>query len=837
MYMNSMKNNTNVMRKSATCPVVLMRVFLLLLGFIISQIVMPKNAVAQPPAAPTGVTATPGNGRVDIAWTAVTGADKYLVYRSRTPGNSYLQVRDNGVSVSWTDTDVSNNTFYYYVVVNYDNAVLSAYSTEVSATPGIATAPENFRATADSTQAFLEWLPVASASKYKLWCASDAVGPYILVSDSINGTLTRYTHTGLANGTTYYYQIAAANTNTESVKSPIASVTPYLRPPSNVVAIGKNIKVSLSWGPVLGATSYNIYRSTSIGGPYTYISNSDDEIQYDLSVLNGTTYYYVINTVRNSTQSANSLEVSAKPNPLPSVPTALAAAAGNGRVSLTWNAVAIADSYRIFRKPSGGSFSQIAASVVAAYLDTSAVNGTTYSYYVQSVNGEGASSNSSQVNAIPKLTPPTGFTATALSTRVGLAWQPVANATGYKVKMGTTSGSYPNTQSVSGNNTTSYVWTGLSNGTTYYFAVEATASVSAASSSNSTQAIAVPQLGVPTGLSATPAPQQVSLSWTAVAGAASYQVWRSTTSGGPYISVGTPTNASFNNNTGLANGTPYYYVVKAVSGSTVTGASSQVSATPLAAPLAPTGVVANAGCAQVSLSWGPVNTATSYIVERKVSGGSFSPLITQASTNFIDTTAINGTTYVYRVNALNSTVPGVYSSEVTAQPRVVAPTNLVAVVQAGQVSLTWNSVASITKYRVKRKTSAGSAYATLTEPTQPNYLDTGLNGSTTYYYVVVAVDLVGESTFSNEVIVTPGQPAVPTNLAATSGNQQVTLSWNTAANATSYKIKRSASQSGPFTLITTISGTTYTDLGLTNGATYYYVVSGLNGSMESANSA
>ncbi len=83
----------------------------------------------------------------------------------------------------------------------------------------------------------------------------------------------------------------------------------------------------------------------------------------------------------------------------------------------------------------------------------------------------------------------------------------------------------------------------------------------------------------PTGLTATAASQtQVNLSWTAVSGATSYTIWRSTTSGGPYTSVGTSATTSFSN-TGLSCNTTYYYVVTASNGSCSSGNSAQASAT------------------------------------------------------------------------------------------------------------------------------------------------------------------------------------------------------------------------------------------------------------------
>jgi hypothetical protein len=105
-------------------------------------------------------------------------------------------------------------------------------------------------------------------------------------------------------------------------------------------------------------------------------------------------------------------------------------------------------------------------------------------------------------------------------------------------------------------------------------------------SPNSSEVSGIPALPVPvapTGLTATAGYQQVALTWAASSGATSYHVKRSTTNGGPYTQVGAPTNPSFTDS-GLTNGTTYYYVVSALNASGESGNSSQVSAIPSAAP-------------------------------------------------------------------------------------------------------------------------------------------------------------------------------------------------------------------------------------------------------------
>jgi hypothetical protein len=79
-------------------------------------------------------------------------------------------------------------------------------------------------------------------------------------------------------------------------------------------------------------------------------------------------------------------------------------------------------------------------------------------------------------------------------------------------------------------------------------------------------------------------------------------------------------------------------------------------------------------------------------------------------------------------------------------------------------------------------------------------------------------------------------PAAPTGLAATAGNQQVDLTWTASSGATSYNVKRGTASGGPYTTISSPGTTSYTDSSVTNGTTYYYVVSAVNSGGESANS-
>jgi fibronectin type 3 domain-containing protein len=262
-------------------------------------------------------------------------------------------------------------------------------------------------------------------------------------------------------------------------------------------------------------------------------------------------------------------------------------------------------------------------------------------------------------------------------------------------------------------------------------------------------------------------------------------------------------------------------------------------------PAVPTGLAAVAGNAQVALNWTGSSGATGYYVKRSTTtGGPYTQIATQAATSDTDTGLSNGTKYFYVVSAYNSAGQSANSAEVNATPVLAAPaapTGLAAAAGNAQASLSWTTSATATSYHVKRST-VSAAETQISAPTSTSYTDTGLSNGVKYFYVVSAVNSGGESPNSSEVSATPvapvNPPAAPAGLQATGGNAQVSLSWNTSAGAASYNVKRSTTNGGPYsTTVASPSATNYTDTTVTNGTTYYYVVSAVNTAGQSANSA
>jgi hypothetical protein len=172
---------------------------------------------------------------------------------------------------------------------------------------------------------------------------------------------------------------------------------------------------------------------------------------------------------------------------------------------------------------------------------------------------------------------------------------------------------------------------------------------------------------------------------------------------------------------------------------------------PPAVPDPPSNLVASGGNAQVSLTWSAASGAETYRVSRSTtSGGPYSPLASNLTTTaHVDATALNGTTYYYVVTAVNAGGESGTSNQASATPQAPAapsaPTTLTATAGKKRVTLAWAASAGATSYRVKRATTSGGPYTTVTTTSSTSYTNTGLSSGVTYYFVVTAVNAAGES--------------------------------------------------------------------------------------------
>jgi fibronectin type 3 domain-containing protein len=229
---------------------------------------------------------------------------------------------------------------------------------------------------------------------------------------------------------------------------------------------------------------------------------------------------------------------------------------------------------------------------------------------------------------------------------------------------------------------------------------------------------------------------------------------------------------------------------------------------------------------------------------------SISPPIDSVATSYVQTGLLNNTTYYYIVTAVNAIGEGAASSQVSAEPVAptaspAPPTGVSTTPGDGQVTLTWASQADAASYNVYWSTSSGvsPAHGTKVPDVTAPYVQSGLVNGNAYYYVVTAVNALGESGPSTQAVGSPAAPtavpAAPTGVAATAGESQVTISWDSVSDATSYNIYWSTSSGvAPATGARLPTNTaSYVQAALIDGTTHYYVVTAVNALGEGAPSA
>src|SRR5439155_1704606 len=218
--------------------------------------------------------------------------------------------------------------------------------------PTLPSAPQNLQAVAGDGQVTLTWDP-----------PSDDGGAPILLYTIYRGTIsgeesflitvplvTTYIDLTVSNGVTYYYQVSATNAVGEGPLSNEASATPATPPgaPQGLSATPGDATVSLTWSPPSSnggspITNYRVYRSTTSGGE-TFLTNAGNVLTYtDTGLTNGQTYFYKVSAENSQGEGPLSTEASSTPTlpaTPPSAPRNLQATAGDGSVTLNWEAPA-----------------------------------------------------------------------------------------------------------------------------------------------------------------------------------------------------------------------------------------------------------------------------------------------------------------------------------------------------------------------------------------------------------------------------------------------------------------------------------------------------------------
>ncbi|WP_139173540.1 fibronectin type III domain-containing protein [Geodermatophilus telluris] len=781
-----------------------------------------------PPATPTGLTAAAGDGRVVLSWTANSEPDlaAYVVLRN---GAELARV----TGTSWTDTGVVNDTTYAYQLAAADayGNVSPVSAPAVSARPTDLTAPATpagLRAVAGDGRVVLSWTANSEPD----------LAAYVVLRNGVEVarvTGTSWTDTGVVNDTTYPYRLAAVdghgNTSAASDPAVTARPTDQTAPatPRGLTAVAGDGRVVLSWtaNSEPDLDRYVVYRD---GAEVVRLTGTS---WVDTGVTNDTTYAYrlaAVDTHANVSPTSDPA-VTARPTDqtAPATPTGFVATAGDGSVQLRWapNTETDVDRYVVHRD--GVEVARVAGT---SWTDTGVVNDTGYAYRIQAVDGHGNASPLSDpaVTARPTdLTAPatpTGLTAVARDGSVELRWDP---GTAPDVDRYVLHRDGAEVARVTG---TSWTDTGVVNGTTYAYRVQAVDGHGNASALSDPAVTARPTdqtpPATPTGLVAVARDGSVELRWTANTepDLDRYVVYRD---GAEVVRL---TGTSWVD-TGVPNDTTYAYRLAAVDTHANVSPTSDpaVTARPTdqTAPSTPTGLVATARDGSVELRWGanPEPDVDHYTVYRDGV-----EVARQPGTSRVDTGLVNDTTYAYRLQAVDGhgNASALSDPAVTARPTdqtaPAVPTGLVATARDGSVELRWDPSPEpdVDHYVVYRD---GVEVA---RPAVADWVDTVVVNDATYAYRVQAVDGHGNASAASDLPVTARPtdltpPATPTGLVATAGDGSVELRWDAAAepDVDRYVVHRDGVE------VARVAATGWTDTGLVNGTTYAYRVQAVDG--------
>jgi fibronectin type 3 domain-containing protein len=605
-------------------------------------------------------------GSLKIGYYAVTSAGSYgflAAYRDDT-STPEKDGASPGDTVSFTINTLAATVAGGNPTWTTNGASIAADLTAgSSAAPGTPSGPSpSSGATNQSVDVDLGWADASDAASYDVYFGTSSSPPKDGTASSSDYALST-----LSYSTHYYWKIVAKNL-CSSTEGPVWDFTTGCAAPGTPSgpspasgATNQSKDVDLNWADASGATSYDVYFGTSPSPPYVTNTGSSS---YALSTLSSTTHYYWKVVAKSSCSSTEGSvwDFTTECYPLPGIPASVAASDGTytDKVVISWNTVSGANSYNVYRATSADGTKELLSSPTGtSYNDTTAVALQTYYYWVTACNNSCGCSDYSASNTGYRCgTPGTPVSVQAsdgtYTDKVQVTWSSVSGATSYQVYRAESEGG---TKTQVGTATTAtFDDSPPVVGTTYYYWVKACHACGCSGYSSSDTGYRCPMPGTPASLVASDGTytDKVALSWDSVAGATSYQVYRSETEGGAKIRLDSVAGTSYDD-VPVYVGAPYHYWVAACNACACGDFAHDTGWRNCVQPAAPTGVQASDGTYtdKVRVTWNAVADATTYIVYRAESADGnrvmLFPHPTEAS--FDDISAVAGITYYYYVKA------------------------------------------------------------------------------------------------------------------------------------------------------------------------------------------
>ena len=597
---------------------------------------------------------------VKISWGKVDGAEKYRVYY-KTAGGSWTKITDTA-SASYTWTGAKSNTKYTFTarcVTSDGKAFTSGFDSAGKSILYIA-APELVSVSGSGSGITVSWNKVAGAQTYRLFYKANDESSWHAIAYTKD---TSYTWKDAKPGTKYAFTVACTDGDGGALTSSYdktGAILKYVDAPVLSSVSNTATGVTIKWNAVSGATKYKVFYKTG-NGSWTGIATTTSTSYTWTGAKSNTKYTFTVRCVDNNGSYASGFDTVGKSVHYIAAPKLTSAIAGNTGTVISWEKVAGAEKYKVFRKTAGGSWVGIATTTSTSYTDKTAAKGTTYTYTVRCTTADGSTYTSSfdgtglTIKAVeaPKLS-----SVSNAATGVTIKWNAVSGATKYRVFYKTGNGSWTG---IANTASTSYTWTGAKSGTKYDFTVRCVDNNGNYVSGFDTVGKSTSYVAAPKISSIANGETGVQISWGKVAGAVNYGVYCKTGSGN-WTKVGSTTSTSFNW-TGAKSGTTYAFTIRCLtangtdyaSGFDPTGKSIRYVAAPKIS------TVSNVSSG-IQIKWGGVGGAVKYRVYYKTGSGDWIKAGDTTSTSFTWTGAKKGTKYTFTVRCINSSGTGYDSS-------------------------------------------------------------------------------------------------------------------------------------------------------------------------------
>lgn len=680
-----------------------------------------------------------------INWPFVDGAESYEIYKKSEGEFTFVKIGATEEN-SYTDTAVQPGKTYFYqvrsIAANGDGSVLGENGYRVVKLPFVT----GVEAELGEDHIAVKWNATELAENYIVY-RKTTTGNWIRV-ESVTADKTSFKDTVVSSGVTYMYAVVSYAQGFSTELSEASNSVYYLSAPEVVGVFNGSNGMEFKFNSVDGAQKYNIYRREAdgkFGDPVGTVNQSTlKEYKYvDGSALSGIQYVYGVQSVYGDIKSAITESDLACCLDEPKYELK---ADYNG-VKITWNAVRGAEKYRVYYGTTRTAEDMELLTTVegTSYIHKAATSGRKNYYAVEAVCGDTISTKT--MDNIYFLAAPNDVKLSSTKSYVQLKWTDILGAdleeyVVYRKTSGATKWTAIDVELEAekikeGDKTVTYIIakdTTAKAGNKYVYTVVSSDGEDFSAKNETGWSISL--LKAPTIKSVENYYGGPKITWGKVSGASKYKVYRKTSSSGKWTYLGYTKTTSYVDKTAKSD-KKYYYAVTTVVGSEESGYSSSKTINYLAAPVVK---VANNSSTSIKVSWGKVAGAQKYEVWKKTGSGSWKKVKTTTSTSYTDKSVKNGTTYKYRVKAIDGKIVSGVKSDGESIKRLAAPAAVSVTSAKSGVTFKWKKVTGASGYYVYRKTGSGSykKIATVKGSTKQSYLDKSAKKGKTYTYYVKA---------------------------------------------------------------------------------------------------